>query len=331
MCKILPSSKQNKKGKISPTLHVTDLNWITMKIDWCENLIQILCFDPSVLCKCVEIFLPDDEARALTFNLSQIQTLLNDLPVPVQVLYTSDAIYLLVIVNMITGKCSASATHGIIQLHCHFYCTRWPTLRIYRINGIRYILYIVWTSKTFNFVGRKCKLLKEKKQINIPIFFYLHKKDKIQCQKFEYLSKYCDLKQIFFKKILFLNSLGKKEKKPNIEVNRKYRISEFKVFFSLRMNSLQNDNLSVSLFLAKFKMIDIMGKGKNKRKVYKMGTGATWKYCGFPQCSYKNAQVTNLARRTVTCDAGDHAKLAKPYLKFCEEFGHDTLSIPSLL
>lgn len=69
--------------------------------------------------------------------------------------------------------------------------------------------------------------------------------------------------------------MGKKEKKPNIEVNRKYRISEFKVFFSLRMNSLQNDNLSVSLFLAKFKMIDIMGKGKNKRKVYKMGTGAT--------------------------------------------------------
>lgn len=96
------------------------------------------------------------------------------------------------------------------------------------------------------------------------------------------------------------------------------------------MNSLQNDNLSVSLFLVKLKMIDIMGKGKRKRKVYKMGTGATWKYSGFPQCSYKNVQVTNVTS-TVTCDAGDHAKLAKPYLKFCEEFGHDRLGVPSLL
>lgn len=182
MCKILPSSKQNKKGKITPTLHVTDLNWITMKIDWCENLIQMLCFDPSGLCKCVEIFLPDDEARALTFNLSQIQTLLNDLPIPVQVLYISDAIYLLVIVNIIKGKCSASATHGIIQLHCHFYCTHWPTLRIYRINGIRYILYIVWTSKTFIFVRRKCKLLKEKKPNKHSYFSIYIKKIKLSAK-----------------------------------------------------------------------------------------------------------------------------------------------------
>lgn len=229
MCKILPSSKQNKKGKIATTLHVTDLNWITMKTVWCENLIQILCFDPSGLCKCVEIFLPDDEARALTFNLSQIQTLLNDLPVPVQVLYISDAIYLLVIVNMVTGKCSASATHGIIQLHCHFYCTHWPTLRIYWINGIRYFVYIVWTSKTFIFVGRKCKLLKGKKPDKHSYFFYLHKKDKIKCQKFEYLSKYCDLKQKFKKNHLIFKQFW--EKKTNIEGNRKYRISEFKVFF----------------------------------------------------------------------------------------------------
>lgn len=51
---------------------------------------------------CVEIFLPDDEARALTLNLPQAQTLLNYLPVPVQALYIFDVIYLLVNTNMIT-------------------------------------------------------------------------------------------------------------------------------------------------------------------------------------------------------------------------------------
>lgn len=55
-----------------------------------------------ILLVCVEIFLPDDEARVLTLNLSQVQTLLNDLPVPVQALYIFDAIYLLAIMNMIT-------------------------------------------------------------------------------------------------------------------------------------------------------------------------------------------------------------------------------------
>lgn len=55
------------------------------------------------MCDCVEIFITDDEARDLTFNLYQMQTLLSDLPVPVQALYISDAIYLVVIVNMISG------------------------------------------------------------------------------------------------------------------------------------------------------------------------------------------------------------------------------------
>lgn len=50
----------------------------------------------------MEIFLPDDEARALTLNLPQAQTLLNYLPVPVQALYIFDVIYLLVNTNMIT-------------------------------------------------------------------------------------------------------------------------------------------------------------------------------------------------------------------------------------
>lgn len=62
MCKILLSSKQNAKLKITPTVHVTDLNWIISKTD-VKNLIQILCCDLSGVCKCMEIFLPDDEAR----------------------------------------------------------------------------------------------------------------------------------------------------------------------------------------------------------------------------------------------------------------------------
>lgn len=67
---------------------------------WKSHL--ILCFDTGV-CECVEIFITDNEARDLTFNPYQMQTLLSDLPVPVQALYISDAIYLVVIVNIISG------------------------------------------------------------------------------------------------------------------------------------------------------------------------------------------------------------------------------------
>lgn len=44
----------------------------------------------------MEIFPPDDEARVLTLNLSQAETLLSDLPVPVQALYIFDAINLFI-------------------------------------------------------------------------------------------------------------------------------------------------------------------------------------------------------------------------------------------
>lgn len=68
-------SNQNKSGKLTPTIHARDLTCTIAKIYWCENIICIFCFDPSGVCKCVEIFLPDDEARDSTFNLSQAQTL----------------------------------------------------------------------------------------------------------------------------------------------------------------------------------------------------------------------------------------------------------------
>lgn len=75
--------------------------------------------------------------------------------------------------------------------------------------------------------------------------------------------------------------------------------------FSLRINSLQNDNLRVNLFPVVSEVLDIIGK--EKRKVYKMRMGTTWKFSDFPLCSYKNVQVINLAR-TVMSDDGDHAK-----------------------
>lgn len=87
---------------LSLHLYVTDLNWIITRLSWIitrmywhKNNFHTLCFDLSSVCKCVEILLPADEARDLTFHLSPKQTLLNDLPVHVQALYLSDAIYLL--------------------------------------------------------------------------------------------------------------------------------------------------------------------------------------------------------------------------------------------
>lgn len=43
--------------------------------------------------------------------------------------------------------------------------------------------------------------------------------------------------------------------------------------FSLRINSLQNDNLRVNLFPVVSEVLDIIGK--EKRKVYKMRMGTT--------------------------------------------------------
>lgn len=77
---------------------------------------------------CVEIFLPDDEARVLTLNLSQAETLLNDLPVPVQALYIFDAIYLFI----------SDCEHDYLLI-CYFSHTWYNTIALFLILFLRLI------------------------------------------------------------------------------------------------------------------------------------------------------------------------------------------------